>query len=90
MTTHVMALKARVNYVPKDYRPTDDEPFMCSRQRAYFRGKLLTWRDEILRSTKETRSICMKKLRSTPTLQIEPARRPNAGWNCARVIVSAS
>ena len=55
MTTHVMALKARVNYVPKDYRPTDDEPFMCSRQRAYFRGKLLTWRDEILRSTKETR-----------------------------------
>ncbi len=55
MTTHVMALKARVNYVPKDYRPIDDEPFMCSRQRAYFRGKLLTWRDEILRSTKETR-----------------------------------
>ena len=53
--THVMTLKARVNYVPIDYRPTDDEPFMCSRQRAYFRGKLLTWRDEILRSTKETR-----------------------------------
>jgi hypothetical protein len=32
--THVMTLKARVNYVPIDYRPTDDEPFMCSRQRA--------------------------------------------------------
>ena len=37
-----------------EYRPTDDEPFMCSRQRAYFRGKLLAWRGEILRSTKET------------------------------------
>jgi DnaK suppressor protein len=38
----------------EDYRPTDDEPFMCSRQRAYFRGKLLAWRNEILHSTKET------------------------------------
>jgi RNA polymerase-binding transcription factor len=28
---------------------------MSNRQRAYFRGKLLAWRDEILRSTKETR-----------------------------------
>jgi DnaK suppressor protein len=40
--------------IRKEYRPADDEPFMCSRQRAYFRGKLLAWRNEILRSTKET------------------------------------
>jgi len=40
---------------PEDYRPTEDEPFMSNRQRAYFRGKLLAWRDEILRSTKKTR-----------------------------------
>ena len=40
--------------VPEDYRPSDDEPFMNERQRAYFRRKLLSWRDEILRSTKET------------------------------------
>ena len=40
--------------IREEYRPTDDEPFMCSRQRAYFRGKLLAWRNEILRSTKET------------------------------------
>jgi DnaK suppressor protein len=40
--------------IPEDYRPTDDEPFMNERQRAYFRRKLLTWREEILRSTKET------------------------------------
>src|SRR3990170_504592 len=39
---------------PEDYRPTEDEPFMSDRQRAYFRRKLLIWRDEILRSTKET------------------------------------
>ena len=40
--------------IREEYRPTDDEPFMCSRQRTYFRGKLLAWRNEILRSTKET------------------------------------
>ena len=39
---------------PEDYRPTEDEPFMSDLQRAYFRRKLLAWRDEILRSTKET------------------------------------
>ena len=37
-----------------NYRPSDKEPFMNERQRAYFRRKLLAWRDEILRSTKET------------------------------------
>ncbi|MFW2392243.1 MAG: RNA polymerase-binding protein DksA [Methyloceanibacter sp.] len=40
--------------LPEDYRPSDDEPFMNEQQRAYFRRKLLNWRDEILRSTKET------------------------------------
>ncbi len=40
--------------IPEDYRPREDEPFMSDRQRAYFRRKLLNWRDEILRSTKET------------------------------------
>ena len=40
--------------IPEDYRPSEDEPFMSNRQRAYFRRKLLAWRDEILRSTKET------------------------------------
>ena len=37
-----------------DYRPSEDEPFMNERQRAYFRKKLLSWRDEILRESKET------------------------------------
>lgn len=40
--------------IPGDYRPSDDEPFMNERQRAYFQRKLLAWREEILRSTKET------------------------------------
>lgn len=37
-----------------DYRPCDSEPFMNERQRAYFRRKLLIWKEEILRQTRET------------------------------------
>jgi DnaK suppressor protein len=39
---------------PENYRPTKGEPFKGDKQRAYFRLKLQDWRDEILRSTKET------------------------------------
>ena len=38
----------------KVYRPTDKEPFMNERQRDYFRVKLLTWKEDILREAKET------------------------------------
>lgn len=37
-----------------DYRPSDDEPFMNDRQREYFRRKLLQWKEDILRESKET------------------------------------
>ena len=37
-----------------DYRPSDDEPFMCDRQKEYFRKKLLEWRDSILEESRET------------------------------------
>jgi DnaK suppressor protein len=45
---------AKKKTLSEDYRPSEDEPFMNDLQRAYFRRKLLSWRDEILRSTKET------------------------------------
>jgi DnaK suppressor protein len=38
----------------KPYRPTDKEPFMNERQREYFRQKLIAWREDILRESKET------------------------------------
>jgi len=38
----------------EEYRPTDDEPFMNERQLEYFRTKLLIWKDEILRESRET------------------------------------
>ncbi len=42
-------------YVDLDrYRPSDDEPFMSDRQLAYFKRKLMNWRDDILREARET------------------------------------
>lgn len=36
------------------YRPSDDEPFMNERQRDYFKRKLIRWREDILRESRET------------------------------------
>ncbi len=36
------------------YRPTEEEPFMNERQRNYFRKKLLDWKDDILKESRET------------------------------------
>jgi DnaK suppressor protein len=38
----------------KEYRPSEDEPFMSDAQKEYFRQKLLNWREEILRESRET------------------------------------
>src|SRR6202049_61431 len=38
----------------KYYRPTDRARFMHERQRDYFRQRLLAWREDILKETKET------------------------------------
>jgi len=40
--------------VPENYRPTEAEPLMNPLQRHYFRLKLLNWKEEILRQTRET------------------------------------
>jgi DnaK suppressor protein len=38
----------------KDYRPSEREPFMNERQRDYFRVRLMSWREDILKEAKET------------------------------------
>ncbi|WP_454883825.1 RNA polymerase-binding protein DksA [Sphingomonas oryzagri] len=40
--------------LPDDYRPSADEAFMGARQQAYFRRKLLQWKDSILEEAKGT------------------------------------
>ncbi|HAW33284.1 MAG TPA: RNA polymerase-binding protein DksA [Alphaproteobacteria bacterium] len=40
--------------LPKDYRPSADEPFMNDMQKEYFRRKLIAWREELLHDSEET------------------------------------
>jgi DnaK suppressor protein len=40
--------------VEEEYKPREDEPFMNERQREYFRTKLLNWKDDILKESRET------------------------------------
>ena len=42
--------------LPKNYTPSDKEPFMNARQKEFFRRKLSDWRKEIINETKETLS----------------------------------
>jgi DnaK suppressor protein len=48
----VMEAPARVSF--DGYRPSDEEPFMNPRQVEYFRRKLLSWKEDILRESRET------------------------------------
>jgi DnaK suppressor protein len=46
-------MKAEV-FLPEDYRPAEDEPFMNERQMEYFRRKLTTWKHELLEGSRDT------------------------------------
>ena len=46
-------MKAEI-FLPEDYRPAEDEPFMNERQLEYFRRKLLAWKGEILKESLDT------------------------------------
>lgn len=46
--------RAKPVVLPSGYQPSEDEEFMNDFQQQYFREKLLTWKEEIIRQTKET------------------------------------
>ena len=41
-------------FLPEDYTPAEDEPFMNDRQLEYFRRKLLAWKNDLLSDSKDT------------------------------------
>ena len=54
--------------VTMDYRPSESEPFMNLRQREYFRGKLESWRDEILRESRGTLDSLQEENQNHPDM----------------------
>ena len=54
--------------IDADYRPSDDEEFMCDKHKEYFRKKLLDWKDSILGESRDTVSTMQEDTRNIPDL----------------------
>ena len=55
-------------FLPDDYRPAEDEPFMNERQLEYFRRKLLVWRADILEDSRDTIEGMKDSTRNIPDI----------------------
>jgi DnaK suppressor protein len=55
-------------FLPDDYRPAEDEPFMNDRQLEYFRRKLMVWKQELLDQSAETIDNLQESARNVPDL----------------------
>lgn len=51
-----------------DYKPSEAEPFMNDRQRDYFRRKLIAWKEDILRESRETLVVLQSENENHPDL----------------------
>ncbi len=60
-------MKAEI-FLPEDYRPAEDEPFMNERQLEYFRRKLLAWKTEILKESLDTIEGMKDSTRNIPDI----------------------
>ena len=60
--------------LPAGYRPSANEEFMSDEQLAYFRQKLLDWKDAIVRESRET----MAQLKSGPIREADITDRASS------------
>ncbi|WP_428697684.1 RNA polymerase-binding protein DksA [Stappia sp.] len=51
-----------------EYRPSEDETFMNERQREYFRNKLLRWKEELLKESRETLANLQEESQNHPDI----------------------
>jgi DnaK suppressor protein len=61
-------MKAAAVLAEIEYRPTEDEEFMNERQLEYFKQKLLDWKEEILRESRETLTHLQSETENHPDL----------------------
>ncbi|WP_210527560.1 RNA polymerase-binding protein DksA [Rubellimicrobium arenae] len=60
-------MKAEI-FLPEDYRPAEDEPFMNDRQLEYFRRKLIAWKNELLNESRDTIEGMKDSTRNIPDI----------------------
>ena len=56
------------NFLPDDYTPAEDEPFMNDRQLEYFRRKLMAWKNDLLEDSKDTIEGLQGNARNIPDI----------------------
>jgi DnaK suppressor protein len=60
-------MKAEI-FLPEDYKPVDDEPFMNERQTEYFRRKLISWKEDLMSDSKDTIETLQEGTRNIPDM----------------------
>src|SRR3569623_49489 len=63
-----MKAVASLTIVADEYRPSDNETFMNDRQLDYFRKKLLAWKEDILKESRETLTNLQVETENHPDL----------------------
>ena len=53
-------------FLPDDYKPAENEPFMNERQQEYFRRKLLNWKQDLLADSRDTIEGLQDSTRNIP------------------------
>ena len=56
------------DFAVESYKPSDAEPFMNERQREYFRGKLIAWRESILAESRDTLAALQQESENHPDI----------------------
>lgn len=60
------AVMKQESFLPKDYHPAEDEPFMNERQLEYFRRKLMVWKEDLLADSRDTIEGLQDSTRNIP------------------------
>lgn len=56
------------SFLPDNYSPAEDEPFMNENQLEYFRVKLLTWKADLLEDSRDTVAGMKDQTRNIPDI----------------------
>jgi len=66
-------------FLPDDYRPAEDEPFMNERQTEYFRRKLVNWKADLLDENKNTIEGLQDSARAVPDIADRASEETDLG-----------
>ena len=64
-------------FLPDDYSPAEDEPFMNDRQLEYFRRKLLNWKAELIEGSRDTIEGLQDGTRNIPDVADRASEDPD-------------